>query len=764
MKELLQLASNNELAHEFGKWYSPEKPGPSDGAEQAKGGLWSDAQIEHMLKIDRERSAVRDRAQSFDATRESEEQTWADEAGSVWRYTVLDDSAVRLLKCDSAAADLFVPAAIEGKPVVAVANRACSELRETRTAVLPDSVLSLGSGVFFNCSNLRRIVLPSRMASFDPGWFRGCSNLEELVLPGLLEEITPSVFEAPSLKALVVGSGTTCATPGAFGKSRLEALSVDPENAFLETDGLALYTKGRKALVGLAVPRDEYRIAPGCRVICSKAFNRRDTLAHVDLPDSTASIGSYAFAHTAIREFVAPAQLRDVRERAFFNCRKLERVALNDGLAYVGANAFSNTALTSLRFPASLKALNHPVAEGTNIRFTASDQPVSIEAGGVLSLDEHGGLYRRCTDGLHLERVMDPDVTKLVVADGTVAIEPQAAFNHRSLETVVLPAGLAAIGEAAFKGCKSLKSVNLPEGLVSIGEEAFLDSNIKALHLPASLVHIGAMALVTQGVHSGRAAQSLRDVTVSPNNRRFSVESGMLLEHRDDGSLAVIAFTDTEEDVYIPDAVKSIAPYAFGSSRAIRRLRVLNGISDVGIRAFSVEGLIETIRIDLVEPIGGHDHFTIRFPDTDRGRHQQYVAFTSAAGLELPNLFENYDAAIMNVSSFNRATNDEEMGLYEQAKLMTARLKDPLFMTPANRQMITRAIEDRLVDICIALSSCGDRLALDDLANLGFLTEENIASVIDRIASVRDAAMTAHLLEMRRRWFGQCDEALDFSL
>ncbi|NGM16484.1 leucine-rich repeat protein [Eggerthellaceae bacterium zg-893] len=764
MKELLQLASNNELAHEFGKWYSPDKSEHSDHADQAKGGLWSAAQIEHLHKIDRERDAVRDRAQSFDAARESEEREWADGAGSVWRYTVLDECAVRLLTCDSTAADLLVPSAVEGKPVVALANRACSGLREARAAVLPDSVLSLGSGVFYNCSNLRRVVLPSRMASFDPGWFRGCSHLEELTLPGLLEEITPSVFEAPSLKTLVVGAGTTCAAPGAFGKSRLEALSVDPENAFLETDGLALYTKGRKALIGLAVHQDEYRIAPGCRIICSKAFNRHSTLARVDLPDSIASIGSYAFAHTAIREFTAPAQLRDVRERAFFNCRKLERVLLGDGLEYVGANAFSDTALAHLRFPASLKAMNHPVAEGTNIRFTASDQAISIEEGGVLSLDAHGGLYRRCADGLHLERVMDPDATTLVVAGGTVAIEPQAAFNHRCLETVVLPAGLVTIGEAAFKGCKSLRSVNLPEGLVSIDEEAFLDSNIEALHLPASLAHIGSMALVTQGVHSGRAAQSLRDVAVSKDNRRFSVESGMLLEHKDDGSLAVIAFTDTEEDVYIPDAVKSIAPYAFASSRAMRRLRVLNGISDVGIRAFSVEGLIETIRIDLVEPIGGHDHFTIRFPDTDRGRHQQYVAFTSAAGLELPNLFENYDAAIMNASSFNLALKDEGMGLYEQAKLMMGRLKDPLFMTPANRQMITRAIEDHLVDICKALSRCGDRLALDDLANLGFLTEENIASVIDRIASVRDAAMTAHLLEMRRRWFGQCDEALDFSL
>lgn len=253
---------------------------------------------------------------------------------------------------------------------------------------------------------------------------------------------------------------------------------------------------------------------------------------------------------------------------------------------------------------------------------------------------------------------------------------------------------------------------------------------------------------------TGEAAQA---------RERFS-EHGLTLERDITQKLHVIAYEGPNEEVFIPDDVVSVESYAFDGAIGIKRLRFLHGLKDIGIRAFAVGDQIDVIHIDLNEPIDGHTCFEIRFPRTERGKRQQYVALTSPNALELSNLYENYDVAIASSSGLDAATRDDDFDSYDQFKSMIERLKDPVFMTPVNKQLISRAIENRLIEACIALSAHGDRGALEDLADLGFLREDNITLVIDKVSTTKDAAMTAHLFELRHRWFEWNDDALDFSL
>ncbi len=244
---------------------------------------------------------------------------------------------------------------------------------------------------------------------------------------------------------------------------------------------------------------------------------------------------------------------------------------------------------------------------------------------------------------------------------------------------------------------------------------------------------------------------------------RFS-KGGLLFERLDDRKLRLVAYEGTEEDIFIPDEVTAIEPYAFDGAQGIKRLRFLHGIEDVGIRAFAVGDQIDVIHIDMNEPIDGHSFFDIRFPHTERGKRQQYVALTSPDALAPSNLFANYDVAITSSSGLDPAASEDNSGLYDQCKRMIDRLKDPIFMTHPNKQTIVRALENRLVEVCVALSAYGDKAALDDLADLEFLNEHNITAVIDSVGATKDAAMTSHLFDIRHRWFEWNDDALDFSL
>lgn len=727
-------------------------------------GIWSVSQVEKSAEHVRQIREARERAAAVAAARASEVRKWVDDAGTTWSYVVLDGTQVRIEHTESALSELTVPSVIEGRPVVALGDDACSNLSQLQRVVVPDSVVSIGFCAFRNCSALKSAVLSQNVSEYDSGWFRNCVYLEELTLPGKLEQVRPNIFDTPLLKRLHIGAGTSEIYPGTFGKGKLEEISIDPANEALETDGIAIYTKGRASLVAVAARVESYAVAPECTAVFRKAMDRFTELREVVLPDGISLIGSHAFSHTGITRFDAPQQLRAIYERAFFDCQALSDVTLNDGLEAIGENAFTKTALRALRIPATVTRIGHPVVADTHISFTGPDATFSIESGGILSADETGGMYRACDDGMHFEWLLDPDATEFSVASGTMAIEPRAFLNHRAIERVVVPASARTIGDAAFKGCHHLRQVDTPEGLEAIGEEAFLDTSLEALYLPESLRDIGAMALITRGAHSGRDLPSLRDVQVAPGNERYLIDRGMLMERQDGDRLRVVIYLDTDPDVFIPDEVSSVAPYAFSGARGISRLRLLSSLKDIGIRAFAIEGLIDTIRIDMVEPVEGHRFFEICFPDTDRGIHQLYVALTAATGFDVASLYEHYDVAIANASSFDAILGEGGLDLYEQAKLIIARLLDPIFMTAVNEQMLRRTVQMHLGGICVALAKHDDRRALDELADLSFLSAKNISQVIDRVGAVQDAAVTGYLLEMRRHRFGIGGTALDFEI
>lgn len=712
----------------------------------------------------RERREAKERLAAIEAARESEPMSWEDESGTCWTYVVLDDAELRIESCVTQAQKLVVPAEIGGMPVVALAADACANLSSVVELVCSDSLLSVGFCAFRGCRNLRKAALPSNLAVYDSGWFRSCPKLEDLTLPGGLERIAPSVFDAPNLKVLRVGRATCEVEPGAFGKSRLESISVADENSFLKTDGRALYSKDGRVLLALAVPAESYRVAGGCRVLGRKAFGFFSCLKEVSVPDTVEIIRAFSLARTGIRTFSAPAALRRVEEKAFFNCENLERVSFSEGLVSLGANAFTGTRVTELRLPSTLRELGNPVAASTGLVFAGEQATFGIARGegeGALELDERGGLYREDEDGLAFVMLLDPQASSYEVGAGVVRICEEAFAGHGKLAEVVLPDGLREVGGAAFKGCRALKRAGIPESVLRIGDEAFLDTNLESVFLPAGLEHLGANALVTQGAHfsasvrAGRVSPSLREVRVGEGNERYFVEGGLLLERSGSGqSMRVLLCLDGTEVVRVPREVNEIAPYAFNNVQGVRELYLSDRIVVVGIRGLAVDGFVELIHVDLLREQNGRSFYELRFPETDRGVQQMMLALSVPDHVSVEALFEHYDTAITNGSSFD-AASERGLGLYDQATRLIARLLDPVHLSEVNRQLCVRFLRGNAERICVDLAKHDDRAAIDSMLDLGFLNEGNIYAVIDRVGALQDAAIVNYLLEARRLRFEQ---------
>lgn len=703
------------------------------------------------------------RAADLEAARVSEAGEECDAEGTTWRYSVLDGKEVRIEGCVPNVSALNVPPELHGLPVVSLAPDSLAYLVDVVSIIVPDTVQSIGGCAFRGDAALESAVLPRMVADFNSDWFRGCSSLSQLVLPGLLRKITSQVFDIEGLERLTIGSAACEIEPGSFAKSRLAEIQVDPENPYIGTDGVALYDISGSALLALAIPVEAYDVIPSCVRIVRKGMSTFRGLRRVTLPDGLEEIGPYAFAHTSLAEFKAPPNLRTVGERAFFDCGKLSRVCLNDGLLRIESDAFSSTALSDLTIPASIEELKYPLAAGCGLTFSGEKATCRIAKGSKhLWFDEQGGLYRNGSHGPTLVYAMDETVETFDVPEGTVEVAAHAFEKHVKLRHVSFPKSLARIGESAFKGCHGLASAQLPENLEVVGSEAFLDTSIESLRIPRSLTKIGDNAFVSLGAHNGRKKPSLKCVEVEEGNPKYHAESGMLFEHWSNGKLRILLYAGEDEVVRIPKDVISIAPYAFNGVRSARELYLSDRITQVGMRGLSFNCYLELIHVDLDErPMSGKPFIEFRFPAVDRSVQQIQLAFNSSETVSVESLYEHYDNTVIAGNNYD-AKEDGRLSRYEQCGLIVARLKDPVCLSASSKGMMERILRNDLKEICVDIARHDDRTAIDDLLDLGFLTQDTIDGVIERVSALRDAAMTGHLLEVKRRFFEL--DAFDFEL
>lgn len=706
-------------------------------------------------RIDEARRAASMLAAALAAAEAASTRIWRDEHGSIWRYGVLGDGAARIESCEARNAALEIPAFVDGRRVVALCGDACACQPAVEEVRCPDGIAFIGLCAFRGNAGLKRAVLPRGLASFDPDWFRDCPRLEQVELPGLLGRLDAGLFDLPALRAVRVGEGTCSVSPGAFAKSRLESIEVDEGNPFLSSDGRALYRRDGAVLVALAVPGREYRIREGCRAIAKKAFGGFACLEDVEMPECLEEVGDHAFARTGIRAFASPASLKRIGERAFFDCSALEEVALREGLVAVGDHAFSRTGIRELRIPSSIEELGHPLAERCGLAYAGPAATFSLAPGSAhLELDEAGGLYRIEGEGRQLVRMMDPGARSYRVKPGATAVCAEAFAGHGAIGEVELPAGLREIGRGAFRGCRNLARADLPESVRRVGAEAFLDTALARIDLPACLDELGENALVTYNAHHGISDPPLREVRVAQGNARFYTAPGLLLERKGDGRSRVVVCTGGVEAICIPGEADEIAPYAFNGVRGIRELRLSEGIARVGVRGLAVGDLVERIVIDLAQPVGGRESLEVRFPRTDRSIQQMMLALGVPGRVDARRILAHYDSAIINASSFD-AENGGGLDAYEQCVRIVERLRDPVLLSAANRSMCDRVLKSGIGGFVVQAAKHDDRKTIDALLDLGYLDADNLDAAIERLSSLRDAAVTGHLLEAKRRRFGR---------
>ncbi len=240
--------------------------------------------------------------------------------------------------------EVTVPAELDGYPVTAIDNYAFYSCEELTGVTVPEGVKYIGDHVFYACTNLESVSFSSSVLSIGGEVFSGCQSLAEITVDEnnsvyhsdgncLIETASKTLIAGCKTSVIPSDKSVTVIGECAFDKSGIESVTIPDgvthigtlafyycaslsditlpdsvtyigDNAFDNTlyyhdeenweDGI-LYIdshliEAHYTLTGACVIKD------GTKTIAEAAFQYRDEITSVSVPESVMSICEYAFA------------------------------------------------------------------------------------------------------------------------------------------------------------------------------------------------------------------------------------------------------------------------------------------------------------------------------------------------------------------------------------------------------------------------------------------------------------------------------------
>ena len=198
----------------------------------------------------------------------------------------------------------------------------CNALIETATNTLikgcenttiPNSVTSIGSYAFEDCSGLTSVTIPNSVTAIYSDAFRNCSGLTSITIPNSVTIIYDSVF---------------------YGCSGLTSVTIP--NSVTAIYGYTFY--GCYSLTSVTIPNSVTEIFESTFYGCSG-------LTSVIIPNSVTSIRAAAFLGcSGLTSVTIPNSVTSIEESAFNKCTGLISVNIGNGVESIGYGAFANCA------------------------------------------------------------------------------------------------------------------------------------------------------------------------------------------------------------------------------------------------------------------------------------------------------------------------------------------------------------------------------------------------------------------------------------
>ena len=392
--------------------------------------------------------------------------------------------------------------------ITEIETRAFKGNKDVQSIYIPESVVTIGSDAFSNCTNLSEInvdINNSEYSSLDGVLYN--KNITTLIAYPIGKKDTEFVF-MDSIDAVNEGAFLNCANIKKVKVSSLEkwcAIDFYNRDANPLVYSHELYINDTK-LTNLVIPNNILRIKDytfmgltglqtltipqGIQTIGYQAFYGCSEITSVDMSSATSltQISGMAFGRCyklSNITFAENSKLTSIGNYAFSDCSSLKEIKIPNSVTDLGTSSIFSSGIFS--GCSSLESLTIPYVGDKN--YATNQLGVSACSLGYLFSDREfeGSSLVRFVYSSSLNNYYIPTSLKTVIVTGD-KLSSGAFSGCATIENVILTGNVTSISKNAFYNCSSLKQVVLPETVSSIGEYAFFNcSNLESLVIPGDV-------------------------------------------------------------------------------------------------------------------------------------------------------------------------------------------------------------------------------------------------------------------------------------
>ena len=221
---------------------------------------------------------------------------------------------------------------------------------------IPDSVTTIGSGAFEDCSGLTSITITDSVTTIGEYAFFDCDGLISVTIPDSVTTIKASAFSyCSSLTSITIPDSVTSIGDYAFNYcSSLTSINIP--------DGIT--SIGEYAFSGCS-SLTSVNIPDSVTTIGNDAFSSCRSLTSVTIPDSVTNIGIHAFYHcSSLTSITIPDSVTTIGNYAFDGCSRLTSITIGNSVTSIGKYAFYDcSSLTSITIPDSVTSIGSSAFE-----------------------------------------------------------------------------------------------------------------------------------------------------------------------------------------------------------------------------------------------------------------------------------------------------------------------------------------------------------------------------------------------------------------
>ena len=460
-----------------------------------------------------------------------------------------------------------------GNSVTSIGSCAFEDCSSLTSVTIGNSVTSIGNKAFSGCSSLIYVTIGSSVTSIGDRAFDHCSSVTAITIPNSVTTIGEYAFYyCSSLTDITIPNSVTNIGYNAF--SGTPWCNNQPDGVIYVGKVLYRYNGTMPANTSIAVEEGIVSIAP-------YAFDGCSGLTSLTIPNSVTSIGAGAFSYcSSLTSINIPEGVTNIEANTFLNCSSLTSITIPNNVKSVEHSAFSGcSSLASITFPDDIISIGEYAFNGTS---WYTNQPDGVIYVGKVLYKYKGDM---------------PANTNIAIKDGTISISPQAFQKCSTLISVVIPNSVTNIGSYAFSSCSSLSSVTIGKNVTTIGGYAFAwcENSLTSITLPENITSIASHAFyecdkLVSVVWNAKKVNEVDDIFDCERIKTFvfgdSVEYIPASLCRNMSSLS---------SVTIGSNVTSIGDYAFSKCTSLSSVTIPNSVTTVGRGVFYGCSALESV-------------------------------------------------------------------------------------------------------------------------------------------------------------------------